>query len=1086
MTKNDSSILHRIIDFSIQHKFLIICSALVLSYAGWVAYQKTPVDAIPDLSEPQVIVYSKWNVSPDIMEDQVTYPIVTSLLGVPKVKDIRGISSFGSSFVYVIFEDDTDIYWARSRVMEYLSKVMAKLPKGVSTEMGPDATGVGWVYQYALKDESGRHSLSDLRSYQDWFLRYQLQASQGVAEVATVGGYEKQYQVQIKPDSLRSFGISLKEVVDAIRKGNGEIGARVIEFSGREYMVRARGYVTSRADIENIVIKASKKGIPIYVKNVAHVVMGPQIRRGVSDLNGKGDAVGGIVIMRSGENVAPVIERVKAKLANLKSNLPSGMEIVETYDRSQLIERSLATLIRTLTFELLIVAGVILIFLYHLPSSFVPIVALPLAVLLSFIPMYLLDVSVNIMSLGGIAIAIGAMVDASLVVVENCYNRLEQNPSIQDQPSRTQVVALAIKEVGPSSFYSLLVIAVSFLPIFALEQQEGKLFLPLAYTKTLAMLVAALFSITLVPALLVLIHRQKVAGTGWRRGISWLQGSIKHENEHPISRMLSQWYDPLVAFSIRHRKKVVVGAVLVVMGTVPVFFRLGSEFMPPLNEGTILYMPTTMPGISVREAQNLLQKQDEILMSFPEVKTVFGKVGRAETSTDPAPLSMMETTIVLKDPSKWRLMPRWYSNFPEWTHFLFTWLTPKTMTYEELIRDMDAKLQIPGQINAWTMPIKARLDMLSTGIRTPLGIKIFGKDSAKIAEIGIHLEKLLSEVSGTRSVFAERITGGYFLDFNFDREALARYGISIEDAQNVIKHALGGASVSTTIEGRERYSINVRYAPDYRASISDLERILISTPKGIQIPLKEVGHIELMTGPGMIRTENALLAGYVFVDIETDDLGGYVERAKAHIEQHFKLPGGYSLEWSGQYKSMERVREKLTVIIPLVLLVILFLVFKNTSSLRATAIIFLGIPFSAVGAIWLLYLMDFNMSVAVWVGLIALIGMDAEMAIFMLLYLNLAYRERVAAGRMNHFSDLEAAIQEGASKRIRPKVMTVMTTFLALVPILFASSGEAGADVMKRLVAPMVGGVFSSFLLELLVYPAIFALWKEAALKKNP
>jgi len=1070
--------IERIIEFSVKNKFLVIFVAIVLSYAGWLSFKNTPVDAIPDLSDTQVIVYSKWNVSPDIMEDQVTYPIVTSLLGVPKVKDIRGISTFGNSFVYVIFEDDTDIYWARSRVLEYLSKTLAELPEGVSTELGPDATGVGWVYQYALRDISGQRSLADMRSYQDWFLRYQLQSVSGVSEVASIGGYEKQYQIQINPNSLRAYNISLKQVVDAIREGNGEIGARVIEFAGTEYMVRARGYVKSREDIEKIVITSSKNGIPIYVKNVANVVIGPQIRRGVADLNAEGDTVGGIVVMRSGENASTVISRVKQKIEELKTSLPDGLEIVETYDRSDLIDRSIATLVHTLKVELFIVAIVILFFLFHLPSSFVPIITLPLAVLVSFIPMYLLGVSANIMSLGGIAIAIGAMVDAALVVVENCYNKLEHNSSPDDQPSITKTVIEAIKEVGPSSFYSLLVIAVSFLPIFALEQQEGRLFIPLAYTKTLAMLVAAVFSITLVPAILVAIHKRKVKTTGAWRFVGMLQGSIKSEESHPISRVLFKLYDPMVSFVIDRRKTVIGIAVALILATIPIFMKLGTEFMPPLNEGTILYMPTTMPGISVGEAQKLLQKQDEILMSFPEVKTVFGKVGRAETSTDPAPLSMVETTIVLKNPSEWRQQERWYSHFPKFTHFLFSWTTPSTMTWEELVKEMNTKMQIPGQTNAWTMPIKARLDMLTTGIRTPIGIKVYGSKSSEIEKIGIEIENTLKDLPHTRSIFAERVTGGYFLDFNFDREALARYGVSIADAQSVIRHSLGGATVSTTIEGRERYSINVRYAPAFRSSIDDLERILISTPKGIQIPLKEVGHIERMTGPGMIRTENGLLAGYVFVDVNTDDIGGYVAAAKKALESKVKIPAGYTLEWSGQYKSIERVREKLKVILPITLLIILFLIFKNTGSLTETSIIFLGIPFSAIGAIWLLFILNYNMSIAVWVGLIALIGIDAEMAIFMLLYLKIAYQKKVDAGEMNNFDDLKSAIHQGAVKRIRPKMMTVMTTFFALVPILLTSSSEAGADVMKRMAAPMVGGIFSSFLLELLVYPAIFAVWK--------
>jgi copper/silver efflux system protein len=1074
--------IKKVIEFSGQNRFLVLAIALMLGISGWISFKKIPIDAIPDLSDTQVIVFSKWDVSPDIIEDQVTYPIVTSLLGVPKIKDIRGFSTFGNSFVYVIFEDGTDIYWARSRVLEYLSKILPGLPEGVSTELGPDATGVGWVYQYALRDVSGKRSLADLRSYQDWFLRYQLQSVQGVSEVASIGGFEKQYQVEIKPNSLRAFKVTLKQVIDAIRKGNGEIGARVIEFAGTEYMVRARGYVKSREDIENIVITATKRGVPVYVKNVAHVKLGPQIRRGVADLNGEGDTVGAIVVMRFGENASDVISRVKAKIQSLEKSLPEGVEIVETYDRSDLIERSIATLIQELKLELVIVALVILIFLFHIPSSFVPIITLPMAVLVSFIPMYLMGVSANIMSLGGIAIAIGAMVDAALIVVENCYNKLEkwqQGDKAQSVPS---VILEAVKEVGPASFYSLMVIAVSFLPIFVLEQQEGRLFKPLAYTKTLAMVVAAFFSITVVPALLVMVHRREKFKLKPRfLAISLnhlLVGEIVNENQHPISKILHKIYDPVVYAMIKYRKTVVVVALGLVAATVPVYLKLGSEFMPPLNEGSILYMPTTMPGISVKGAQDLLQRQDTILRSFPEVASVFGKVGRAETSTDPAPLSMVETTVVLKDQSEWRKRERWYSDLPDFTHGLFSWFLPEQLTWEELVAEMDGLMKFPGTTNAWTMPIKARLDMLSTGIRTPIGIKVYGSTSKEIERIGVSIETLLKGVPGTRSVFAERVSGGYFLDFTFNREALGRYGIAIADAQEIIRYAVGGSKVATTVEGRERYSVNVRYAPSHRSTIDDLERILIPTSMGSQIPLKEVAAITRLTGPGMIRTENGLLAGYVFVDVATSDIGSYVREAQKLVNDQLDLPAGYSLEWSGQYRSMMRVQEKLKVILPITLIIILLLVFKNTGNVIETMIITLGIPFSAIGAVWLLYLLGFNMSVAVWVGLIALVGIDAEMAVFMLLYLNLAYKKRREEGKMNSFEDLKAAIHEGAVKRLRPKMMTVLTTFFALMPILLMPVSEAGADVMKRMAAPMVGGIFSSFLLELLVYPAIFAIWK--------
>ncbi|MEZ4750406.1 MAG: CusA/CzcA family heavy metal efflux RND transporter [Bdellovibrionota bacterium] len=1079
----------KIIEFSAKNKFLVFFLTAVLGYAGWIGLNNIPVDAIPDLSDSQVVVYSKWNVSPDIIEDQVTYPIVTSLLGVPKVKDIRAVSTFGNSFVYVIFEDGTDIYWARSRVMEYLSKTIPSLPDGVETEMGPDATGVGWVYQYALKDTSGKHSLADLRSFQDWFLRYQLQSVTGVAEIATFGGYEKQYQVEVLPNALRAFRVTLKQVLQAIKKGNSETGARVMEFAGTEYMVRARGYVKSKIDIENIVVGTGEGGTPIYVKNVASVKLGPQMRRGAADLNGMGETVGGIVVMRYGENANNVIKRVKNKLAELKGSFPEGVELVETYDRSDLINRSIQTLTHELRLELIIVAIVIIIFLLHIPSSFVPIVTLPTAVLISFLPMYLAGVSANIMSLGGIAIAIGAMIDAALVVVENCHKKLELRRKTGEETPLFSTVVEAVQEVGPASFYSLLVIAVSFLPIFALEDQEGRLFKPLAYTKTLAMFVAAFLSITLVPALLVLVNHGKKFKLRSERLTkvvnTVLVGQHWSEEQHPISRFLFRVYGPAVNWVVDHRKTVIGISIAMLVLTVPAFLKLGSEFMPPLNEGSLLYMPTTMPGISIREAQELLQRQNKVLKSFPEVASVHGKVGRAETATDPAPLSMMETVVALKDPSEWRRAKRFYSFLPEFLQWPFYWIVPPHMTWNELVKEMNQKMQFPGTTNAYTMPIKTRIDMLSTGIRTPVGIKIYGGDSRKIEEIGLQLEKLIPQVSGTRSVFAERVAGGYFLDFHFNREALGRYGISIAEAQEVIQHALGGKTVSTTVEGRERYTINVRYASAFRDDIEDLKRILISTPKGVQIPLGEVANIEAVTGPGMIRTENGLLVGYVFVDVLDEDIGGYVQRAKDRVNKEIDLPAGYSVEWSGQFKNMLRVREKLGVVVPITLIVVFLLIYFNTKSAIETSIILLAIPFSAIGAVWLLYILGYNMSIAVWVGLIALLGVDAETAIFMLLYLTLSYDRHVKNGQMNSMQDLKEAIYEGAVKRIRPKMMTVMTTFVALLPILFAHSSQSGADVMKRMAAPMIGGIFSSFLLELLVYPAIFAVWKELEVKKR-
>ena len=1079
----------KVIDFCAKNRLITLFCVLVLLIGGWFSMKSISIDAIPDLSDTQVIVYSKWNVSPDIIEDQVTYPIVTSLLGVPKIKDIRGLSTFGVSYVYAIFEDGTDIYWARSRVLEYLSKITPQLPKGVQTELGPDATGVGWVYQYALKDISGKNSLAKLRSFQDWFLKYQLQAVPGVSEVASFGGFENQYQVQINPESLRAYNISLTKVTKAIQEGNSETGARVIEFSGTEYMIRAKGYAKNRKDLENIVVGVSKNGVPIYVKNIAKVAKGPEIRRGLGDLNGMGDVVGGIVVMRFGESANNVIKRIEKKLQDLKSSLPEGVEIVETYNRSDLIKRSVNTLTNELIVEMIVVALIIMLFLLHLPSALVPIITLPTAVIISFILMYFMGVSANIMSLGGIAIAIGAMVDASIVVVENCHKKIEEWRNEGQKGEVTDIIISAIKEVGPASFYSLLVIAVSFTPIFALEAQEGKLFKPLAYTKTSAMLVASVLSITLVPALLVIFTRTKEL----TKGPTWLTRSVNFlfvskaysEDDHPISSVLFKLYGPVVDWVVENRKKVIGLAFLMVVATVPIYFKLGSEFMPHLNEGTILYMPTTMPGISATVAQDILQRQDKILKSFQEVKSVHGKAGRATTATDPAPLSMMETVVVLKDQREWRKVERWYSFLPDFLEWPFKKITPDYMSWEELIKDMDSKMKFPGLTNAWTLPIKGRIDMLTTGIRTPVGIKVSGSDLKEIERIGVEVEKIINKIDGVRSVFAERVTGGFFFDFNFNREALARHGISINQAQEILTTALGGKNVTTTVEGRERYSVNVRYARGFRQNKEDIKRILLDSPKGYQIPLSEVATIEIVNGPGMIRNDNGLLTGYVYVDLTTSDIGRFVENAKKVVNKNLDLPTGYSLSWSGQYESMKRVKDKLKVVLPITMLIILLLIFLNTGSAIKTLIVLLAIPFSAIGAFWLLYILGYNMSIAVWVGMIALLGVDAETAIYMLLYLDLAYDKKLKAGEMSNFSDLKKAIHIGAVKRIRPKMMTVLTTFLALLPILWASSANSGADVMKRMAAPMVGGIITSFLLELLVYPAIFALWKEKEIRKK-
>lgn len=1077
-----------IIDKSTRHNGVILALVALLVLSGWISLQRISIDAIPDLTDTQVIVYSTWDVSPDIMEDQVTYPIVSGLLAVPGVRDIRGFSDFGASFVYIIFEDGTDIYWARSRVLEYLANITPRLPEEVQTQLGPDATGVGWIYQYVLTDSSGQVGLEEMRSFQDWFLRYQLQSVPGVAEVASFGGGQKQFQIQVNPEKLRLFNIPIRQVAEAVRSGNSERGARVLEFSGTEYMVRLRGYAKNLEDIENIVV-ASDRGIPIYVKNIANVVLAPEIRRGVGDYNGYGDAVGGIVVMRYGENANAVIERVKKRIAELKTSFPEGVELIETYDRSELIQSALYTLKSKTIVEMLVVAFVILFFLLHFSSSMVPILVLPTAVVMSFIPMLFMGVSANIMSMGGIIISIGAMVDAAIVVVENCHKKIDSWKSQGRVHSQKEAILTAIKEVAPASFYSLLVISVSFLPIFALEAQEGKLFHPLAYTKTFVMMIAAVLSITFVPALLVLLGRDQKFSF---RPIflSNLCNRILtplgfKEEDHAVSRALYKLYSPCVRFVVEHKWKTVVFAYLMVVLTLPVFFKLGSEFMPPLNEGTILYMPTTLPGISASEAQALLQKQDEILASFPEVKSVHGKAGRADTATDPAPLSMMETVIVLRPQNEWRRKERWYSFLPDFLSYPFTWLWPREMSWEELIAEMDKAMQFPGLTNAWTMPIKGRIDMLTTGIRTPLGLKISGSDLEEISRIGEQVERVLQEVEGTRSVFAERVTGGYFLDIDFKREALARYGIGIEQAARDVELALGGMNISTTVMGRERYPIQVRYARGFRGELEDLKQILLESPRGYTVPLGSVASLTKTTGPGMIRNENGLLTGYVFIDLETTDFGSYVEKARSVLDQSISLPPGYSLVWSGQFESMDRVKNKLQLLIPLTLLLVAVLMFLNTGSWVKTGMILFALPFSAIGAIWLLYLLDFHLSVAVWVGIIALLGVDAETSIYMLLYLDMSHEDRKKRGLLNSVEDLKLAIHEGAVQRIRPKMMTVVTTFLGLMPVLLATTSATGADVMKRMVAPMIGGIFTSFLLELLVFPALFAIWKEQELLKR-
>jgi Cu(I)/Ag(I) efflux system membrane protein CusA/SilA len=1071
--------IRRIIRFSAENKILVIAVYAIVIVLAVGVIRRTPLDAIPDLSDTQVIVFSRWDRSPDVLEDQVTYPIVTALLGAPKVKTIRGFSDFGFSYVYVIFEDGTDIYWARSRVLEYLSKIQSRLPAGVTTELGPDATSVGWVYQYALVDESGKNSTDEIRSYQDWFLRYTVQSVPGVAEVASVGGFQKQYQVTMDPNTLAAYGLPLESVVEAIRKSNNEIGGRLIEFSGREYMVRGRGYLKTVEDIGKIVVKTNEKGTPLTVGDVGRVSLGPEIRRGITDLDGKGDAVGGIVVMRSGENALDVIDRVKARLKEVEPSLPPGVKIVTTYDRSDLIKRSVDTLRSKLIEEIIVVSLVILVFLWHVPSAIVPIVTIPISIVLAFIPFNAMGLNINIMSLGGIAISIGILVDGAIVEVENAYHRLQQWNDGGRPGDFHRIRLEALMEVGPSVFFSLLVIAVAFLPVFTLVDQEGRLFKPLAFSKNLAMAIAALLAITLDPAIRMLFARMD--GFSFRpRWLAWVVNQVTvgryyAEEKHPISVILHRLYERPCRAVLRHPRTTIAVAVLAMISTVPVFLKLGSEFMPPLFEGSILYMPTTLPGISVTEAERLLQVQDRVLMSFPEVERVFGKAGRAETSTDPAPFSMMETTVILNPESEWRRKDRWFSSWaPGWLAGILRHAWSDHISHDELVDEMDRSLKIPGTTNAWTMPIKARIDMLSTGIRTPVGIKVFGADLKEIERIGGEVEAAVKAVPGTRSVFAERVAGGYFVDFD-----LARYGLTVDDANAVIMTAIGGETVTTIIKGQERYSVNVRYSRELREDLDRLARVLVATPTGAQVPLGQIAAIRQVRGPAMIRNENGLLSGYVYVDFDTstEDVGSFVEKAKKAVTEGVKLPPGYTLVWSGQYENMLRVKERLKVVIPVTLVLIWLLMYANTKSAMKTMIVLLAVPFSIIGAVWFLFFLGYNVSIAVWVGMIALMGLDAETGIFMLLFLDLAHAEAKAKGLLRNRADLVESIIHGAVKRVRPKAMTVCAAFFGLIPIMWSTG--AGADLMKRIAAPMVGGLVTSFALELLVYPAVYILWKE-------
>ncbi|NJD69312.1 MAG: CusA/CzcA family heavy metal efflux RND transporter [Candidatus Methylomirabilota bacterium] len=1065
--------IERLIAWSARNRFLVFLAVIFCSLWGVYALRGLPLDAIPDLSDVQVIIFTDWpGRSPDLVEDQITYPIITKLVSAPKVKFVRGQSFFGLSFVYVIFADGTDIYWARSRVLEYMQGVAGRLPPGVVPTLGPDATGVGWVYQYALIDRSGRYDLAFLRSLQDWQLRYALAAVPGVAEVAGVGGFVKQYQVTVNPNALLAYHLPLNEVIEAIRRSNNDVGGRAIEASGTEYMVRGRGYIRSVADIENVPLGTNDQGTPILLRDIAKVWIGADMRRGITDYNGEGEAVGGVIVMRYGENALDVINGVKAKIEEIRPALPDGVEIVPVYDRSSLIQRAIATLKEKLIEESIIVSLVCIIFLFHFRSALVAILILPIAILLAFVPMYYMRLTSNIMSLGGIAIAIGAMVDAAIVMIENAHKRLERWEHEGRPGSRAEVIIQAAQEVGKPLFFSLLVITVSFIPVFTLEAQEGRLFKPLAYTKTFAMFFASLLSVTLAPALMLLLIR----------------GRIATETKNPVSRFLIWLYYPVVDTVLRFRKTTVVLALAALVATLPAFLRLGSEFMPPLNEGTILYMPSALPGLSVTPAAQILHIQDKLLRQFPEVQSVFGKIGRVESPTDPAPIMMVETLVELKPESEWRKarQQRWYSRWapdPLKTLLQPIWPEERTMTFDELVDTMDAKMRFPGMPNVWWMPIQTRTEMLATGFRSVLGLKIFGPDLQVIDQIGKQIEAAIAMVPGTRSVLSERTTGGYFIDFRVRRQEAARYGLRVEDVEEVIETAIGGKEISMTVEGRERYTIQLRYPRELRDDVEALKRVLVPTPMGAQVPMAQLADLSITTGPPSIRDEGGALVGYVFIDVTGRDLVGYVQEAKKMIAQMVQIPKGYYLSWAGQFQYFERAKARLMIVVPLTLAITFVLLFLNFNSVAKTLIVLLSIPFSLVGGIWLLYLLGYHLSVAVWVGIIALAGVAAETGVVMIVYLDEVYERRIREGTMRNLSDLYEAIIEGAVQRVRPKMMTVTAIMAGLLPIMW--SHGTGADVMKRIAAPMVGGMVTSTILTLLVIPAIYALWRSRQLQRG-
>jgi Cu(I)/Ag(I) efflux system membrane protein CusA/SilA len=1074
----------KLIDLCAKHRWMVLLGFLALAAVAVAALRRVPLDAIPDLSDPQVIVFSEWKGrSPTLVEDQVTYPIASSLLAAPKVAAVRGYSMFGMSFIYVLFDEGTDLYWARSRVQEYMSAIRAKLPEQVTPILGPDATGIGWAYQYALVDRTGRHDLSELRSLQDYDLRYALESVPGVAQVATVGGYERQYQVTLDPDKLRAYGVDLSQVAEAVRMSSGEVGGRLLELSGREYFVRGRGYLENLAQLESVVVKTDPSGTPVRVGDIGRVQFGPEIRRGLADLDGQGETVSAIVMARQGENAYSVIERVKTKIEELRATLPAGVEIVTAYDRTSLIDRAIDTLKHALIEEGLVVAAVIILFLLHLRSAMLPILSLPLAVLLAFIPMYLFNVPATIMSLGGIAIAIGATVDAEIVMIEACHKKLEHAPPNLTHKERAKLLGEAAKEVTPAIFFALIIIAVSFIPVFGLTGQAGRLFKPLAYTKTFVMLSAAILSVTFAPALRDLL----------------LKGRIRSEKDHPVSRFIIRLYEPFVYVALRRPVTTLAIGGFAVLSAIPLFMRLGSEFMPSLNEGDMLYMPTTLPNISIEEAKRQLTLQDHVLASFPEVKSVLGKAGRAETPTDPAPLSMIETVIQLKPPEAWPKVPvtRWYSSWaPAGVRAVLgkLWPEERQETWDELVAKLNAAAKFPGWTNAWTMPIKARIDMLTTGVRTPVGIKIFGSSLPKIEAAGTSLESVLRAVPGTRSVLYERSLGGTYVDIVPNRDAIARLGLRVEDVNRVVETAVGGEPIATTVDGRRRFTINVRYQESFRSSPQQLREVMVPRPMAqggmsAPVPLGEVADVQVVEGPPMVRNEAGMLVGYVYVDVEpTHDIGSYVDAAKvavdqARADQRVRLDSGMYLKWTGQYELLEQMRERMTILVPLALLIITVLLYFQFRHLTEVAIVLLSIPFALVGSVWLLYLLDYHLSTAVWVGIIALVGLAAQTGVVMIVYIDHAFERRLRAGKIHSLEDIIHAHTEGTVLRVRPKLMTVGTMLVGLTPLLWATG--SGADVMKRIAAPMVGGLLSSAFLTLELIPVVYTYWRYAQLKRS-